>query len=131
MAGAYIRKRERKGGVLYLASVDLGKDPLTGKRRELSETFPTKREAKAALARWQTEIERGTLVDRSTQTVRDLLQYWMETYVKHNRSENTYVNYRYHAEGHLIPALGRVDGRGDQPAVRQAVVIQRACGQQL
>lgn len=109
MAGAYIRKRERKEGVVYLASVDRGKDPITGKRRERSETFHTRREAKAALARWQTEIERGTFVDRSKQTVADLLRYWMETYVKHNRSRNTYVNYRYHVDGHLIPALGHIE----------------------
>jgi integrase len=108
MAGAYIRKRERKDGVVYVASVDLGRDPITGKRRERSETFKTKREAKAALARWQTEIERGTFVDRSTQTVADLLRYWLETSVKHNRSQNTYVNYRYHVNGHLIPALGHI-----------------------
>ena len=108
MAGAYIRKRERKDGVVYVASVDLGRDPITGKRRERSETFKTKREAKAALARWQTEIERGMFVDRSTQTVADLLRYWLETSIKHNRSQNTYVNYRYHVNGHLIPALGHI-----------------------
>jgi hypothetical protein len=106
--GVHSRKRERKDGVVYVASVDVGRDPITGKRRERSETFRTKREAKAALARWQTEIERGTFVDRSTQTVADLLRYWMETYVKHNRSQNTYVNYRYHVNGHLIPALGHI-----------------------
>lgn len=104
MASGYIRK----DGVVYLASVDLGKDPLTGKRRERSETFPTRREARAAIARWQTEIDQGTFVDRSAQTVADLLRYWMETYVKHNRSENTYVNYHYQVDGHLMPALGYI-----------------------
>ncbi len=108
MAGAYIRKRERKDGVVYVASVDLGKDPITGKRRERSETFPTRREARAALARWQTEIERGAFVDRSTQTVGELLRYWLETHVAHNCRETTALRYRNTVEQHLIPGLGNV-----------------------
>ncbi len=108
MAGAYIRKRERKDGVVYVASVDLSKDPLTGKRRERSETFATRREARAALARWQTEIDTGAYVGRSTQTVGDLLRYWMETHVAHNCRETTALRYHQTVYLHLIPGLGTV-----------------------
>ncbi len=108
MAGAYIRKRERKDGVVYMASVDLGKDPITGKRRERSETFATRREARAALARWQTEIDTGAYVGRSTQTVGDLLRYWMETHVAHNCRETTALRYHQTVYLHLIPGLGNV-----------------------
>jgi len=108
MAGAYIRKRERKDGVVYVAAVDLGKDPVTGKRHERSETFATRREAKAALARWQTEIDKGAFVGRSTQTVGDLLRYWMETHVAHNCRETTALRYHQTVYLHLIPGLGAI-----------------------
>jgi integrase len=92
--------------MVYVAAIDLGKDA-NGKRRERSETFTTKRQAQAAIARWQTEIERGTLVDKSNQTVGDFLRYWLDVYAQH-KSANTYAGYRRTVEDHLIPTLGRI-----------------------
>jgi len=108
MASGYIRKRDRKDGVAYLASIEVGTDPLTGARRERAETFRTKREARAALARWQTEIDTGAYVPRSAQTVGDLLHYWMETYAAHNCRETTAQRYHNTVYRHLLPALGPI-----------------------
>lgn len=45
MARGNIRKHERETGVNYEVVVDLGIDPVSGKRRQRSKTFKTKREA--------------------------------------------------------------------------------------
>ena len=48
-------------------------DPVTGRRRR--QDFGAKREAQAALAEWQVDQRKGTLVDRSSQTVADMMAY--------------------------------------------------------
>jgi len=46
-----IWKRRGKRGVSYTVRVDLGLDPVTGKRRQRAETVRTKDEAETALAK--------------------------------------------------------------------------------
>ena len=53
----------------WLARVDLGVDPATGKRRQASKVFARKKEAEAWVAEQLREIERGTAVDASKTTV--------------------------------------------------------------
>jgi hypothetical protein len=75
MAQGSIRKHERDSGVRYEVVVDLGTDPVTGRRRQRSKSFKTKRAAQAALATMLAEIDKGTAVDRSRQTVAEMMQY--------------------------------------------------------
>ena len=58
-----IQKRQGPQGTAYRVRVEFPADPVTGKRRQRSETFKTKREAEAKLATWLAEIERGSAVD--------------------------------------------------------------------
>ena len=44
----------------YRFVVDIGTDPATGKRRQLTKTFDGKRQAERELARILTEVGRGT-----------------------------------------------------------------------
>src|SRR5713226_7879400 len=76
MQGA-IWKRTGKRGVSYTARVDLGTDPVTGKRRQRAETFRTRKEAEAALAKWVTDIDRGLVVDSANLTVAEYLDKWL------------------------------------------------------
>lgn len=129
MASGYIRKRERKGSTVYVASVERGKDRLTGKRIERSESFPTKREARAALVKWQNEIAQGTFVDRTTWTVGDLLRYWLETHVDGIKRETTTARYHTTVDIHLIPGLGAIPLQKLTPAqVQQFYTDKRAEG---
>ena len=45
MARGSIKKELREDGPRYILTVDLGKDPLTGERRQRRFTYRTKREA--------------------------------------------------------------------------------------
>lgn len=129
MANGYIRKRERKGRTVYVAAIDLGKDAVTGRRIERAETFPTKREARAALVRWQAEVEQGAYVHRSTRTVGDLFRYWLDTHVDGVKRETTADRYHSTVEKHLMPALGAIQlQKLTPPQVQQFYAAKRAQG---
>lgn len=82
MARGSIRKRASGQGTRYDVVVDLGPDPATGRRRQRSKSFSTRREAQAHLTRWLSEIDAGTAIEQTTQTVRELLSGWLENDVR-------------------------------------------------
>ncbi len=116
MARGSIRKHERAEGVRYEVVVDLGIDAVTGRRRQRSKSFKTKREAQAAMTTWLTEIDRGVAVDHSRQTVGDLLRYWLDTHVR----PKTLQLYEDTVDRHLAPGLGHVPVQKLTPATVQA-----------
>jgi len=109
MAGrGTIRKHERGDGVRYEVVVDLGPDPATGKRRQRTRSFRTKREATAALNAWQSEIDAGSAIDRSTMSVAELMRYWLHDIAAHRVRPVTLEGYRHSIDDHIIPRLGAV-----------------------
>jgi len=108
MAQGSIRKHERESGVRYEVVVDLGFDSETGKRRQRSKSFKTKKEAQAALTQWLSDIDRGVVVDRSRQTVAQMMAYWLETYARPTVRPTTYQCYEQTIRTHIVPALGTV-----------------------
>ena len=78
-----IQKRTGGQGAAYRVRVEYPRDPVTGERRQRSESFRTKREAEAALARWVNEVERGTAVDTTKMTVGDFLRHWLDAVARH------------------------------------------------
>lgn len=106
MARGSIRKHDRDSGVRYEVVVDYGADPVTGKRRQRTKSFKTKREAQAALTAWLSEIDKGTAVDHSAQTVAELMRYWLDTYARPRLRAKTVFDYEHTVNKHIIPALG-------------------------
>jgi integrase len=106
MARGSIRKHERDSGVRYEVVVDYGPDPVTGKRRQRTKSFKTKRVAQAALTAWLSEIDRGTAIDRSTQTVVELMRYWLDTYARPRLRAKTVFDYEHTINKHIVQALG-------------------------
>ncbi|MFC8517504.1 tyrosine-type recombinase/integrase [Streptomyces sp. NPDC057257] len=66
-----------KGQTRYRFVVDAGTDPATGKRRQLTVTRDTLKEAKAEYARIVSQRNTGTLVLPSKLTVADLVDTWL------------------------------------------------------
>src|SRR4051794_39453540 len=85
-----IWKRQGKRGVSYTARVDLGADPVTGQRRQRAETFRTRKEAEAALAKWIADMDRSTAVDGSKLTLGEYLDHWLSIYGRPNLRPTTY-----------------------------------------
>lgn len=65
------------GRVRYLATLDVGKDPATGKRLQRKQKFDTLKAARAWLAETRTAVMRGTYADRSTVTLAEHLDAWL------------------------------------------------------
>ncbi len=104
----HIEKRLWKDGktVSYFARADSSPDPLTGKRRQQSGTFRTKREAEAAVAGWIADAERGTAADPTRITFGDFLRDWLDAHQPPDLRPTTHSTYTFLAERHIIPALG-------------------------
>jgi hypothetical protein len=94
--------------VRWRVRVDAGIDPITGMRRQPMRSFPTKREAATGLARWITEIERGTAVDPSKQTLGEYLQHWLATSVQPRVRPATHSGYERLIRVQIIPRLGNI-----------------------
>jgi len=99
--------RERQPGVWELR-VRLGRDPLTGKHRQVSRSFRgTERQASRELARLSTNMPERSYVGGS-KTVKDLLDRWIDHLEDRGRTPKTIDGYRSIARARLEPALGTV-----------------------
>lgn len=96
----------KDGKKRYRFVVDIGRDPNTGRRRQLTRTFDTKREATAELARIKHETARGIYVPPSTLTLGSFLDEWLGSATR-DVEAGTKVNYR----AALVPARIRLGGR--------------------
>lgn len=108
MASGTVRKRNLDGKMTYEAVIELGVDPVTGKRKRTTRIFRTKKEAQVWLTSTQNEVDKGTFVEQSRQVVAELLRYWLETYAKHRVRPTTYEGYSGTVNIHLIPGLGSI-----------------------
>jgi integrase len=98
----------RKRGNKYCFVVDIGPDPLTGKRRQKwFSGYKTEREAKKERTRIINEINQGRFVEPSKLTLKAFLHQWIENYAKENCAPRTLQGYEYIIEKHLVPALGK------------------------
>jgi integrase len=87
-------RKDKNGTYSYL--VCIGKDPLTNKYKyKRKRGFKLKKECEAALAELITEVTKGTVIDNEKMTVEQYLDYWNETYVKPNCSDNTILRYSF------------------------------------
>jgi integrase len=88
--------------VLYL-----GRDPVTGKKRQKWHTFVgNKKKAHAELTRLLYELNTGAYVEPTKLTLKDYLERWLSDYAKTNVSGKTYERYEEIIRKHLVPALG-------------------------
>jgi integrase len=146
MADGYIRQR----GTAWQVIVHAGHDPITGKRRNLTGTARTKRDAQALRARLLTQVNEGKR-PATDATVAELLARWLEVA---DLAWSTRVTYQGYVDRAILPALGQVPlrrldtatldrfyttlrvrgGAGGQPlaaaTVRQVhAILRRALGQ--
>ncbi|MEH0551153.1 tyrosine-type recombinase/integrase [Streptomyces sp. B21-101] len=82
-----------KGQIRYRFVVDVGIDPATGKRRQLTRTFGTLKEAKAEYARITNRHQEGALAPPNKLTVNEWLDQWLAMKAD-DLEETTIYNYR-------------------------------------
>lgn len=112
---------QKRGQGVWRISLELDRDPQTGRRRRRWETFHgTKRDAEARLAQLIHEYETGVAVDPNRLTVAEWLGQWLAQRKPHLRP-TTFERYWASVERYLIPALGHLPLQGMRPAHVQAM----------
>ena len=107
MQGSVI-KYEGKRGVSWTFVIDVGRDAGGKRIQKWRRGFPTKKAAEAAM---QLEIHQrraGSYIEKSTETVGELLDRWLETVARHKVSASTLEDYRLTIRKHITPALGPI-----------------------
>lgn len=101
-----MRGHVRKRGNVWVAVVDLPRDPLTGKRRQ--KWLPsrrTRREAEQVLAETLTRLDSDTFVEPSRQTLAAFLDEWLAA-TKERIRPSTHATYESMVRTHIVPYLG-------------------------
>lgn len=106
MAQGHIRQ-QGKGS--WEIKFDLGRDPMTGKRKTKFVTFKgNKRQAQSELTRLLASRDAGSYVDPTKMTVAEYLQHWLTADVGRRVGKRTAARYRQIVEKNIIPRLGHI-----------------------
>ena len=101
-SGQIIQKGDRK----FTVRVYMGTDG-NGKRKYLNHTVKgTKKDAQAVLNKFLRDKDLGVLIEPSSQTLNDYLDYWLEVSVKPKTREKTYCEYKGSLNRYIKPVLG-------------------------
>jgi integrase len=118
MAG-HIRKR---GSGSWTVVVDLGRDPVTGKRRQTWRTVRgTKRDAEALLVSLLHERDTGIDIQPGRVAAGQYLRRWLEAYAQPNTAPKTFRRYEELIRLHLLPSIGSIELGKLRPAHIQHV----------
>ncbi|NME98843.1 site-specific integrase [Aneurinibacillus aneurinilyticus] len=99
----------RKRGSKWSFSIDIGRNPETGKRKQKTVSgFKTKKEAEKVCAELIAQIENGSYVNASSDTFGPFILNYMETVAKQETRPSTYYSQLSVVKNHLVPELGRV-----------------------
>ena len=91
----------------YKIYVDVGRDPITGKRKRHVETLRTKREAERRVNEIIRQVETQTYVMPHKELFGDFLIMWLEEKRTQVR-ENTWYSYQSIIRSHITPSLGDI-----------------------
>lgn len=95
-----------KRGKKWAYMVDLGPDPLTGKRRQSSKSgYDTADEAWDALVEANNQLKSNKYVTPSRRTVREFFEEWLPL-VRNSVKPTTFTNYRNYANYYVVPIIG-------------------------
>lgn len=99
----------RKRGNSWAVVISLGRDPATGKRKQLWRSVRgTKRDAQALLVQLLHQRDQGIDQPSGRMTVAEYLQQWLSVYAKVNTAPKTYKRYEEIARVHLVPVVGAI-----------------------
>lgn len=116
----------KKDGASWCVAFDLGKDPITGKRKQKRKRgFKTKKEAEKYISEQLNALDKGTYFEPSDITFSEYLDYWLENYAKPNTAVRTFEGYSYIINQHLKPTLGNVKLSKLQPSHLQEYYSQK------
>jgi integrase len=96
---ATIIQRDQSYSVVYYANIN-------GERKQLWESFPTKKAAQARKAEVENEINDGTFIPPSKQTIREFMQDYVSLYGEEKWALSTYSSNIAFIENYVNPIIG-------------------------
>ena len=99
--------RKRSDG-RWEARYTTGIDPKTGKQIQKSAYGKTQKEVRQKLTEVTAEIDSGTYLEQTKDTVGEWLDTWLKTYALYSVKSYTYDAYERSCNIHIKPALGRI-----------------------
>jgi integrase len=113
LMGATARRGWGEGSVYrdgngWVATVELGRDPLTGKRQRVKVRAKTKREVVRQVQEAQRRAP-GVATSGGSVQLGEFLESWLSSVIAHRvDSPNTLANYTQLVRLHIVPSLGRI-----------------------
>jgi integrase len=97
-----------KDGPWYV-KIELGRDPVTGKRRQKWHSgYRTQKAAEADLTKLLRQLQTGEYVEPSHLTLGEYLRKWLKDYASQAVSGKTFERYQQIVENAIVPALGSI-----------------------
>lgn len=116
----------RKRGDKWSFTLDVGKDELTGKRKQKTKSgFKTKKEAEKACAELIAQVENENYMEETEQKYGDYLINYMETITKHQVRPTTYNLQHFIATKHILPAIGHLKIKKIKPEHLQRMYTEK------
>ncbi|MEM4993023.1 site-specific integrase [Priestia sp. SB1] len=98
----------RKRGKTWSYTVDIGKDPISGKRRQKSKGgFRTKKDAEKDCADFISKFDKGSIIIRKDITIKEFIEFFLSR-AELKLKNSTYTNYNYAVNNRIIPRLGNI-----------------------
>lgn len=95
-------------GKKYKIIIEAGKNPATGSRKRIVRRVSGRKpDAERLCAKILLELEQGTYIEPSRETLGEYLNHWLKTYAI-NKAPSTYNGYERIAKKHIIPQLGHI-----------------------
>ncbi len=105
---ASIQKYKTNTGVKWLFKLDLGSNPVTGKRQSTTKRgFTTERAAKAAAAKMYNDLNIGKYVEDSRILFEDFIEVWLKEYEFSGIKTSTLLSRKTTSIPHLKRLLGK------------------------
>ncbi|MED0762331.1 site-specific integrase [Aneurinibacillus thermoaerophilus] len=116
----------RKRGTKWSFTIDVGRDPETGKRKQKTVSgFKTKKEAEKACAEMIAQVENGQYVVESKETYGEYLLNYMNNVARHAMRPSGFTNQMYKVKKHILPALGQMKLKDIKPMHIQKFYSQK------
>lgn len=103
-----VHKYNGKRGITWTFVIDVGRDENNKRIQKWRRGFATKKAAEEAMQLELHERRSGTYIEKSPETVGDLLDRRLETVARHKVKPTTLESYRATIRKHVKPALGPI-----------------------
>ncbi|MED4399846.1 site-specific integrase [Metabacillus fastidiosus] len=116
----YVRKRGNK----WSYTVDIGRDPITNKRKQKTKSgFDTEKEAQKALTEVIYELNKGIWIEPQKTILKDFAIDWMKAH-RHQLRDTTAERYDININNWIIPLIGHYKVQELKPAHVQKFLSQ-------